>query len=742
MKKPQTIQSCAEASSAVIHPVQPMSKGFLRSGMFLRQSLALALIPVGLMGQAASNPSPTAAEVVVLPAFQVSNENDDGYFAKNTLAGTRTNERVINIPQNISIVTRKLLEDLNQDNGVNALAYVVSGINKRSELNSDTFIRGFRVTAFLKDNITGGGGGALIIPLYDIDRIEVIKGPAALLFGRSASTGGLYNYISKKPSSQREISLKATVGSYNSYRFEASATGELAKGTNIRATVAATDSEGPQDFTYFKDKFFSFSMDHELSSKNTVNVYYSYYRVEKILPVTLTDTTAVLIAASDNFSFYEPWVQALTYSHNAGLTFTSVISPTLELQAKVTYVADTLDWVTVNAGGSANSATGIIPRNVNVSLYGPGNQSVTGIVDLFKKFTTGPIDHKVTFGALLIGAQNQFQGHNFTLASINYKAPVHTTPAPVYTLGVKSADTIGTPTNRIDRNREDSFYIQEQASMFKGRLIAVAGWRYNQYLTDSTNLVSKVVTSFNPSAPVKRYGVVFKPLDSLSVYYNYSESFVFNNGVLVGGPRNGLPLEASFGENNEVGLKVETRDGRYFGSVAAFDLTLTNVRTLYVQPDGIAGIAQTGSHINKGYELDIGTSWETPVGPFQAIVTWYSGDIKNELKQKPAQTVNNMWSFFFSQAINNGALKNLSFGGGAYYKGSAPFANNPGQLVPYIAPGYTTGTAFITYQWKNTKFVLNIDNITDKRYVNGGQSSAWLDVVQGRTFKFSAAYRF
>lgn len=737
----QTIQSCAEASSAVIHPVQPMSKGFLRPGI-LRQSLALALLPVGLMAQAASNSSPTAAEVVVLPAFQVSIENDDGYFAKNTLAGTRTNERVANIPQNISIVTEKLLLDLNQNHGVDALAFVVSGINKRSELQGDTFIRGFRVTAFLKDNITGGGGGNVQSPLYDVDRIEVIKGPAALLFGRSASTGGLYNYISKKPSSKRETSLKASVGSYNRYRLEASATGELAKGTNVRATVAATDSEGPQDFTYFKDKFFSFSMDHELSSNNTLNVYYSYYRNDRILPVTLTDTMGVLINASDNFSFYEPWVQGLNYSHNAGLTFTSVISPTLDLQAKVTYVANTLDWLTVNAGGSANRVTGIIPRNANSQLFGPGNVSVTGIIDLAKKFTTGPIEHKITFGALLEGAKNQFQGHNFRLASINYQAPVHTTPAPVYTQGVVQADTIGTPTNRIDRNREESFYIQEQASMFDGRLIAVAGWRYNQFSTNSTNLVSNAVSSFNPNAPIVRYGVVIKPFEALSVYYNYSESFVFNRGVLVGGPRNGQPLEASFGENKEVGLKVETRDGRYFGSVAVFDLTLTNVRTLFVQPDGIAGIAQTGSHNNKGYELDFGTSWETPVGPFQAIVTWYSGDIKNEKNAKPAQTVNNMWSFFLSQSINNGALKNLSFGGGAYYKGSAPFANAPGQLVPYVAPGYTTGTAFITYQWKNTKFQLNVDNLTDKTYVNGGQFAAWLDVVQGRTFKFSATYRF
>src|SRR5205085_3455767 len=120
-------------------------------------------------------------------------------------------------------------------------------------------------------------------------------------------------------------------------------------------------------------------------------------------------------------------------------------------------------------------------------------------------------------------------------------------------------------------------------------LLAVVGARYNQFGTEDRNLLANTTTTRHDHATVPRVGVVYKPIDPVSIYYNYSESFSFNAVTFLGGPRNGQQLEPSYGINKEIGVKAETPNGLLFGSISAYDLSLTNVARVYVLPDGTSG---------------------------------------------------------------------------------------------------------------------------------------------------------
>jgi outer membrane receptor for monomeric catechols len=166
------------------------------------------------------------------------------------------------------------------------------------------------------------------------------------------------------------------------------------------------------------------------------------------------------------------------------------------------------------------------------------------------------------------------------------------------------------------------------------------------------------------------------------------------------------------------------------------------VRILFIQPDGNGGIAQDGAETNKGYEADIGTSFQTPLGQLQAILTYYKGDQKNSLGIMPDGVANDTWSAFLSQAINVGPLNRYKVGFGMYRKGTVPFGSGAGQLNKFWGPAYTTSTAMVSYEAKTYRLALNLDNVFDKDFIEGGENATWLYTNPGLTWKLSAEYRF
>lgn len=704
--------------------------------------LAFAFIPlasISAFAQATSQPAQNKEdEVVSLSPFVVTSENDKGYFQKNTMAGTRSSERLLNIPQNIQIINQELIQDLAQDNPIETLKYGSSGVVKRTSLLGDMFARGFRVRGFLMDNV--GFGSNYNVPIYDVDRMEMVKGPAALLFGQASATGGLLNLVTKRPSEKRTNMVRSTVGSFNFRRVEANSTGPTAVGgLNYRATIAATDSKGARKGEYFEDRFFSVALDQQITPKALFSLDYKFYHKDNILAQILVDTNGNLIKVPENFSFFETWADGPNYSHFISGSLKTEVAEGLSTNLVVNFNTMDTDWNRLNANGLVNATTGMLNRTYqNVYL---GEKVGNVLLDVVKSFSTGAVAHKISFGGIVSTRHNFGIVDSVFYSPININSPVYGLPFPTFSRSIRTPPNPA-PSNVKTVDDQHSGYLQEQLSAFQDRLIVVGGLRYNNFKSTATNRLNRVVSTLDAKQMVKRWGVVYKPIRAASIYYNYSESFVFNTGTFVSGPRDGQPLEPSVGENKEIGLKVETAGGLLFGSIAVYDLTLTKVRVLFPVSDGTGGIGQFGSETNKGYEVDIGTSFETPLGSFQAIFTLYNGDQKNFAGVLPDGVTNDTWSVFASQAINAGPLKRFKVGFGMFYKGAVPQSNGAGQLKKYFSPAYTTSTANFAYEAKSYRIALNLDNVFDKDFVEGGENATWLYTNPGLTWKLSVEYRF
>ena len=687
---------------------------------------------------------PKEDSVLELAPFQVSAKGDSGYFKKNTMVGTRSSERISNIPQGIQIVTNEMLQDVPTDNTIEILKYGSSGINKRTNILGDMFMRGFRVRTFLKDNVSFAGN--INMPLYDIDRIEVVKGPAAMIFGQSSATGGLINYVTKTPTEMRTSDVKLTVGTYNLLRVEANTAGHVPN-SNIgyRGTIATTNADGYGKFDYNEDLFLGTTLTYKLSSASSLQFDYSFSQKDEIVSFKGVGADGRLVSVPADFTIFEPWVGGKSFYHFASLTLRTAITPSFQLQMVGNFNRGNNDWDRITPIGRPNATTGMLSRNFQELFF--DERSVNQLTDFLKTFKTGSLDHKFSFGwAITSGQSGPNNVTTVRIADLNVFNPVYNTPKPNYNRR---------PGN-IARSLTSSAYLQEQVSFLKGRVIAVGGYRYNKFHSTSLSEVTNVSTERNDQKAIKRYGVIVKPADWASLYYNYSESFVFNSGLVQGGPRDGQQMVPSVGVNKEIGFKVETSDGRFFASLAYFDLSLTNVRILVTLPlgsldrfgnpiPGDLGILQEGKETNKGaYEADVGISLKNPLGSMQAILTLYHGDQKNATGLLPNSVVNDTWSIFAAQEFDKEVLKGLKIGGGAYHRGSAvgvgPAA---GTLTAYTQPGYTTTTGFVSYSKGRYRAALNVDNIFDKQgMIEGGETDFWLYINPGRTIKFSLDYRF
>ena len=192
--------------------------------------LACALVPLSLWGQAANTPaapsnnelgnaaaSPAADQVVQMPAFDVSEQNQ-GYIARQTLSGTRTTADVMNLGQTINIANQQLITDLGATTAIEALSYVSGGLVRRSfNAGDDTFIWGFLLgQRHVKDGFVDTTNS--VGTLYDVDRVEVIKGPGAMIYGQVSFIGGIINYVSRVPTSTLYASLQVSYGSFDDRR--------------------------------------------------------------------------------------------------------------------------------------------------------------------------------------------------------------------------------------------------------------------------------------------------------------------------------------------------------------------------------------------------------------------------------------------------------------------------------------------------------------------------------------------
>lgn len=715
-------------------------------------AIILAGLALPLHAQTATSSADAKDEVIELSPFVVTTESDTGYLSKNTLAGSRFVQTVMEIPQSIQIANRELISDLGVDAMLPAVQMVSPGVNRRSfNPGDDQYMRGFRALTTLKDGFVMGSNA--VGGLYDIDRIEVIKGPSALIYGQAANVGGVINYVSRRPTKtpQQEVGIK--FGSFDYKRGEVHLSGPITRDLRLRyrADAGATDSSwSERRFGFYKDQFIGGGIEYDISNVTLLSIDGYLTQVDYYYPTTMYDpVTKRLLAQSDDFTVDEDFAFHNTYQNRLTATLTSSLSDSVSLRLFVGYNESGNDWLRPYALGlQEDDAT--LDRIVENYITDP--RFVTAQADLIWQFDTGPMKHKFSTGSdYRRGYKEGYINESFALAPLDIRNPVYgavpsTTPGTAWP-GTGSGYT----GYRRGSTKISSVYLQDQISLLREKLIFVIGTRFNYHENDSWD--PKVVnpsgrpvsvTQRNDDQRTDRYGVVYRPMQNASIYFNHSENFLLNSGIDTLTQR---PLVPSVGVVDEIGVKGDFFDGALSASFALFDMQLTNVRVLFTQGPGdpmpgAQGIRQSGTESNKGFEATLGTSLSLGTGVLNAVASFYHGDIRNAMEVRPVGPVNDTWSIFAKYSFEEGSLKGFAIGGGVRYQGDSLGPNMRGG-VPALFPSYTVLNALVTYRFgENFDLQLNVDNLTDKLYVEGFEGASWIFTSKGREFKLSAKYSF
>ncbi|YAF93731.1 MAG: TonB-dependent siderophore receptor [Nodularia sp. CChRGM 3473] len=653
-------------------------------------------------------------------------DTDTGYRVPSASTATRTDTPLRDIPQSIQVVPRQVIEDQKITRVGDALQNV-SGVTNAGLFNNYldyVWIRGFSsdLGSYFRDGVKLNnyyiGFGAT--ELGNIERIEVLKGPASILFG-AVEPGGVINFITKSPLIDPNYSFTISAGNYSNYRGDIDLTGPLNEQKTIlyRLNSSYQNSGSFRDFVDLERISIAPTVSFELSPQTNLRIDTSFSRLN-----TLADSgiPAVGNRPADvprNRSIDEPFSRFTYEDFSIGYTLNHKLSDSWSLRNIFRYQSFIVPEFIGPLASSLNENTGELSRFPYSQRVNADSYSVQA--DAIGKFSTGSIQHQLLIGAdynltrqdrrFLLGAAN-------TYPSINIFNPVY------------ANQRYETPTNffRDDVFQGYGFYIQDQVSV-SPQLKLLLGGRYDTFIQERTfgdvapreRIFNQTDSRFTP-----RVGIVYQPSDTVSLYASYTSSFQpsFANRRNPDSSR----FEPITGTQYEVGLKTDFLDKKLSTTLAGFILERQNVIT--PDPNNPSFSIQTGEQTSKGIELDI-TGEILPGWNIIASATYLDARVTKDNRIpvgnrlfNAAETSASLWTTY---RIQNGDMKGLGFGLGLYYVGDrlGDLANS------FVLPSYFRTDAALYYERDNWQAGLNIRNLFDVTYFSGSSGSRTSGITFG-----------
>ncbi|MEN9521569.1 MAG: hypothetical protein RLZZ381_4157, partial [Cyanobacteriota bacterium] len=546
--------------------------------------------------------------------------------------------------------------------------------------------------------------------IANVESIEILKGPASVLFGQSQPSGTV-NIVTKKPLKQPYFVASFTAGSYELIRPSFDISSPLNKDGSLayRLNFAFESADSFRDAVQTERVFVAPVIRWEISDRTTVTLEGEYLSDKRPIDrgiVAIGDEPADVPASrflgdatkKGEFDEYRGYL-SLNHEFSDRFTLNSSFRITSSREEGQSLEADTLleDNRTLLLGGFAG---------------GQYYETYTWQNDLISKFNTGAINHTLLFGFELsrktgIYYDNFFETAENSLDIFNpvYEFTSNLEPDIAFDDGTTKANGFG-------------IYLQDQIA-FTDNLKMVLGGRFDTYESKDRNPndpESDADTEADAFSP--RIGIVYQPIQPISLYANYSESFFPQTGRLTGGDA----VKPEIGEQYEVGVKADVLDNRISSTLAFYDITKSNVLTDDPNnPDPDFSI-QVGEQKSRGAELDVTGNilygWDiiASYAYTDAKITQdNSFPVDNRLNNVPFNTVSLWTNYEFQQS----ALKGLEIGAGLFF-----VDEREGDLDnSFSVPSYTRVDAVISYTTDNLRLAVNLKNLFDIEYFDGSQST-------------------
>lgn len=638
---------------------------------------------------------------------------EENYQATEATTATRTDTPLKDIPQSIQVVPEQIIED-QQANTLEDVLRNVSGISTGDSFGNTTerfVIRGFAQDTTLVDGFRQGAFGQGFPSLDRLERVEVLKGPASILYG-NLEPGGVVNLVTKKPLAEPFAEIGLDLGSFGLFQSSLDFSDAINSDKTLlyRLNTNVEYSDGFRDFDQDATRLsLAPTISWQIGKNTDLLIDFNYLNEDKPFDrgiVAIGDDVAdipydrIFQQPDDNYE-----LEQITASYQLEHRF----SEKWKLRNSFRLISsETSDF---KLDSSFIDDSGLLERGFrrNEDI----NENYTIQTNVVGEFATGKIEHQLLFGldfdrATSVGKQGRLPDDPvFYIDIFTQEAdPLPDVQPEDLTFLVRDenirADLIG-------------IYLQDQIAISEQFKLLLGG-RFDIYEQKSIDFTEDLTVEQSQDKFSPRIGLVYQPIEPISLYASYSTSFnpdPFNSTTV-----DGEILEPSTGTQYEIGAKGEFFEGDLTTTLAFYQIDRANVAT--TDPDNPDFSIAAGEVSSRGIELDVAGEM-LPGWKIIASYAYTDAEISesndfpegNKLENVPENSASLWTTYQFQQ----GTLQGLGFGAGVFFVGE-----RQGDIDNTVTlPSYVRTDAAIFYRQDNWQANLNFQNLFDVEYIRSSE---------------------
>jgi len=695
-----------------------------------RKFAPLAGIALGLLVEPVYAEDSSTVELdtisITSEAYESATGPVKGYRATRSASATKTDTAIRDIPQSISVIPATVLKDLGSTNVERALEFA-GGVAKQNNFGGLTLyeysVRGFTTSEFYQDGFSANRGYPSTPDAANLERIEVLKGPAASLYGRG-DPGGTVNIVTKKPQPDAFATVQTSAGSWDRYRTTLDVNTPLDSEGRVlsRVNLAVEDTHSFRDHVQSKRVFVAPSFSWQLDPDTSLLVESEFVRHSSTFDRGLVAPNNHWGGVSRSTFLGEPNDGDIR-NHNNRLqaTLEHHLNDAWKLRLASHYKQGSL-WGDASENRALNPDGHTINRRYRERSTG-WHDSITQL-ELRGLFDIGSWQHE-----LLIGTEYEDYRKKERVTAIggsDYAIDIY---KPIY--GLPKPNGVRSGTDVYEHVKSQALNLQDQI-IFTDRLRGMIGARLEHFEQRTDDYARNHAKSRQThDALTQRAGLLYQLTPQVGVFANASTSFKPNNGLDAGGKS--FKPEESVGY--EVGIKSELFGDRLSTTLAAFHIEKENVlaRDPATDTDRAMGKARS-----QGFDLQL-TGQLTDAVRVIGAFAYIDAEVTKGDKATPAGSrilgvAKRSGSLLGVYEFQDGLLRGSDLGAAFTYVG-----DRSGEAgTSFELPAYHTVDLLAHYKASDNVTVgLNLNNLFDEKYYERSYSNYWVMPGEPRNFTVS-----